>query len=168
MKKKLFVSAVSLFLSVGNFVFPTSVFAQGRQDATVNDTIQPKFMNDIFNRKAHVRTYREWSPYTQVSSTLHTGPYGGYISCNRSLTFGVTYSGDIGGLQISFGPSVSSSYGYTLNVGPNRRAYMGYSVLYEVETGINEYYDITTGKVVFSAPYTVKTPINGEYGLVEY
>lgn len=45
---------------------------------------------------------------------------------------------------------------------------MGYRVYYKVETGINEYYDIVTGKVIRSDSYTVKTPQYGEYKLINY
>ncbi len=59
-------------------------------------------------------------------------------------------------------------YGYTLNVGANKRVYMGYRVRYEIETGTRECYDIVTGKVIDHNDYTVKTPIYGEYKLINY
>lgn len=45
---------------------------------------------------------------------------------------------------------------------------MGYRVRYEIETGTRECYDIVTGKVIDHNDYTVKTPIYGEYKLINY
>lgn len=45
---------------------------------------------------------------------------------------------------------------------------MGYRVYYKVETGINECYDVVTGKVIKLNSYTVKTPQYGEYKLINY
>ena len=77
-------------------------------------------------------------------------------------------TGNIGSLGISTNTSISSEIGYTLNVGANRRVYMGYRVYYKVEQGTRELYDIVTGQVISSNSYTVKTPQYGEYKLINY
>ena len=45
---------------------------------------------------------------------------------------------------------------------------MGYRVYYKVETGINESYDVVTGKVIRLNSSTVKTSQYGEYKLINY
>ena len=141
----------------------------GELDHSVGDsTIKPRFVNDFRNRKRNVKRYDEWSPYKRVSDNIQTGRAGGKISSNRSVTFGVDITGNILGLGIATRTSISSQKGYTLNVGPNKRVYMGYRVKYKVETGINEVYDVVTGKVIRKNRYTVKTPQYGEYKLINY
>lgn len=56
----------------------------------------------------------------------------------------------------------------TLNVGANKRVYMGYRVYYAVEKGTRELYDVVTGEVLRSYSYTVKVPQYGEYKLITY
>lgn len=107
-------------------------------------------------------------PYKRVSDNLQTGPSGGSISSNQTVSFGVSILGNATGLSISTSISISNKTEYTLKVGPNRRVYMGYRVLYKVETGTNECYDIVTGRIISSSKYTAKTPQHGEYGLVNY
>lgn len=82
------------------------------------------------------------------------------------VSFGTEVSGNIAYLGISTNISKKSEIAYTLNVGANKRVYMAYRVLYKVETGKRECYDITTGKVVSQNFYTVKTPQYGEYKLI--
>ncbi len=120
------------------------------------------------NRKVNVNTHYEWSSYRRVSDNLQTGPAGGTISCTKSITFATEFSGNISGIGLSTGASVSTSVGYTLNVGPNKRVYMGYRVYYKVETGTNEFYDTLTGEVLTSTPYMIKIPQYGEYTLFNY
>lgn len=128
----------------------------------------PNFVNDYRYRKVNVTTSHEWSPYKRVSDNIQTGSEGGSISASKSVTFGTDVSGEIAGLDISTNASISSEVGYTLNVGANKRVYMGYRVYYEVEKGTREYYDIVTGEVIKSNPYTVKVPQYGEYKLINY
>ncbi|KZN95405.1 hypothetical protein [Aeribacillus pallidus] len=131
--------------------------------------IKTNFVNPYRNRKKNVRISYEWSPYKRVSDNLNTyGSSGGSLTSNRTVTFKTDVSGSIQGLGISTGASVSSSIGYTLNVPKNRTVYMGYRVYYKVERGTNETYDVVTGKVIRSNSYTVKTPLYGQYGLVNY
>ena len=127
-----------------------------------------RMVNPYFYRKKNVKTYTEWSPYKRVSDNLKTGSSGGSITTTKSVTFGVTVSGDIYGLGISQSGSISSSTGYTLKVGKNKRVYVGYRVKYKVEKGIREHYDVVTGKVRASNSYTVKVPQYGEYALINY
>lgn len=185
LKKKLFVTGLATIMMAVLMMVPTNnVFAQeGKyvnekdivviksselEHPTIEENIKPSFVNDFRNRKKNVRTYNEWSPFKRVSDNIQTGNAGGSISSNRTVTFGSSVSGSISGLNISTNGSVSSSKGYTLNVDKNKRVYMGYRVYYKVETGINELYDIVTGKVIRSNSYTVKTPQYGEYKLINY
>ncbi|QYY44759.1 hypothetical protein ACKE5C_19235 (plasmid) [Aneurinibacillus thermoaerophilus] len=133
-----------------------------------NSTVTPYFINDFRNVKRDVKTYETWSDYKRVSDNLVTGGAGGSISANQSVTFTTTVSGNIAGLGISTSGSISSSVGYTLNVPPNKRVYMGYRVRYSVEEGTNCLVDIVTGKVLSSSKYVVKRPIYGEYALLNY
>lgn len=45
---------------------------------------------------------------------------------------------------------------------------MGYRVKYHIEEGTRECYDMVTGKVVSTNKYTVKTPLFGDYKLINY
>ena len=71
-------------------------------------------------------------------------------------------------MDINVGGSISSTVGYTLNAGANKRVYMAYRVKYNVETGVNHRVDIVTGKTVSKSNYTVKKPMYGEYKLINY
>lgn len=128
----------------------------------------PRFINDFRYRKINVTTSYEWSAYKRVSDNLVTDSEGGSISSTKSVSFGTEVTGNIGSLGISTNTSISSEIGYTLNVGANRRVYMGYRVYYKVEQGTRELYDIVTGQVISSNSYTVKTPQYGEYKLINY
>nr|WP_295970088.1 hypothetical protein [uncultured Bacillus sp.] len=131
--------------------------------------VSPKFVNDFRYRKVNVSTKYEWSGYRRVSDNLSTyGSTGGSISANRTTTFTTQVSGTISGLGISTSKTISNSIGYTLSVGANRKVYLGYRVYYKVEKGTRQYYDVTTGKVISSNSYTVKTPQYGQYALINY
>lgn len=106
--------------------------------------------------------------YRRVSDNLVTDSEGGSISASKSVTFGTEVSGDITGINISTSASITSEIGYTLNVGANKRVYMGYRVYYAVEKGTRELYDVVTGEVLRSNSYTVKVPQYGEYKLIIY
>lgn len=134
----------------------------------VSNRTEGKFVNEYRYRKKNVSTSETWSEYKRVSDNLKTGPEGGSISANKSVTFNTSISGKIDGLNISTGISKSSSKGYTLSVGGNKTVYMGYRVKYSVETGTREMYDMISGKVISSNTYTVKTPLYGEYALLNY
>lgn len=126
-----------------------------------------KSFNDYFYRKVDVQTYTQMGSYARVSDTINTyGASSGSITCNRSVSYSVEVSGNISGLGISLGGGISSSIGYTLSVGSNRRVYMGYAPVYKVETGYRELYDSVTGKVISRNKYKIKTPIYGEYQLI--
>lgn len=129
---------------------------------------EPRFINDFRYRKTNVTTSNEWSAYKRVSDNLVTDSEGGSISASKSVTFGTEVSGDITGINISTSASITSEIGYTLNVGANKRVYMGYRVYYAVEKGTRELYDVVTGEVLRSNSYTVKVPQYGEYKLITY
>lgn len=76
-------------------------------------------------------------------------------------------SGNIKGIPVTVGGSISSTVGYTLNVPANKTVYMGYRVKYSVEEGTREMIDLVTGKVVSSNTYVVKNPKFGEYKLID-
>lgn len=134
----------------------------------INNEVKPRAINPLRNRKRNVRTYYEWSPYKRVSNNMVTGSSGGSISPSSAVTYSAVISGDINGLGIDVSGSITNSMTYTINVGPNQRVYMGYRAYYKVETGINEYYDAVTGRLIRSSRYTVKVPQYGEYKLLKY
>lgn len=154
----------------------SSIFAAGATPQTSinpsdDSVIKPteadsRFISDYQYRKANVYYTYEWSNPYRVSNNLRTGPAGGSISSNTTVSVGTTVSGVIDSLNLSLNASVSSAKNYTLNVGPNKNVYMGFKVRYEVEHGTREKYDIITNKTVQSNSYTVKRPQYGEYTLV--
>lgn len=126
-------------------------------------------INEYRYRKVNVKNSYEWSPYKRVSDNLVTKPgEKANVVVNRQVSFGVDVSGDISNLSFNLNRTVSNSRSYSLEVGPNRRVYLGYRAHYTIETGTKEMYDIVTGKVVKRSNYTVKTPDYGEYGLINY
>lgn len=139
-----------------------------KQETIVERAVAPRFVNDIRYRKKNVKSSTEWSGYKRVSDNLATTGKGGSLCSNKSVSFDAVVSGGTSGLGISLGPAVSSEIGYTLNVGANKRVYMGYRVFYKVEKGTRETYDVTNGKVVSVNEYVVKKPQYGEYTLINY
>lgn len=137
-------------------------------DENQNPTISSRMVNPIRYRKKNVKSYQEWSGYRRISDNLKTGAAGGSISATKTTTFGVSVSGDISGINVNASGSVSSAKGYKLNVGANKRVYLGYRTRYAVETGKREQYDLETGKVYRTNNYTVKRPLYGEYALINY
>lgn len=126
---------------------------------------QSRSYGGLTYQKTNVRYRKEWSNYTPVSYTVTTGRAGASISVSQSKTFGTSISGDVKGINIGAQASISSGVGYTLNVPPRRSAYVGFRVLYEVESGtrIARFYD---GGEFSRNSYTVKRPIRGEYRLI--
>lgn len=122
-------------------------------------------MEDLLIKKQMYGIEKECSNYTPVSYTVTTGRAGASISVSQSKTFGTSISGDVQGINIGAQASISSGVGYTLNVPPRRSAYVGFRVLYEVESGtrIARFYD---GEEFSRNSYTVKRPIRGEYRLI--
>lgn len=118
-----------------------------------------------YARKSNVRVRNEWSGYRAVSHTVKASSAGASISTDRTTSFGTSISGDISKLNIGTNASVSSTIGYTLNIPANKTAYLGFRVLYRVETGTRTEY-LYDGKVYKKSNYTVKTPIRGEYALI--
>lgn len=142
---------------------PDEIYADAEEG-----TIKPEFINDFFNIKKNVKKSTGWSKYKRISDNIKTGKAGGSISAIKTVTFGTTSSGDVRGLSFGFSASKSSAKGYTLNVGPNKRVYMGYRVNYNIEKGENWLVDVVTGKVLRKSKYTYKKPRYGEYGLINY
>lgn len=125
---------------------------------------EPRIGFNISTRKTNVRTRYEWSGYHRVSDTIRTGPKGGSISTTKSLSFGGSVKGNIQGLDVSINGTVSSSVGYTLHVGGNQTAYIGYRVLYLVEEGTRVVRD--GSGVISQNTYIARKPIRGEYALL--
>lgn len=96
---------------------------------------------------------------------MKTSSRGGSISANRTAT---SISGSIQGINVGARGSVTSTKGYTLHVGANKRVYLGYRVRYSVEKGTREVYRTSSGKLHSSNNYTVKRPKYGEFALVRY
>ena len=181
---KKFLKFIFAFVMVLSLIVPVSVFAQEGQyvdekdivvvapdelaNPTLEEDTQPAYINDFRSRKVNVKTYSGWSPYKRVSHNIRTGRAGGSITVTKGVTFGTVVNGNINGLGISTNISLSSQTGYMLHVGSNRRVYVGFRVHYKIETGTRQYYDVTTGKVISSNRYTVKTPQYGEYKLISY
>ncbi|MBT2648065.1 hypothetical protein J7E52_15425 [Bacillus sp. ISL-34] len=156
--KKMFVVILMFSISFVLFVMPNEASAASSQR-----------VNETTHVKKKVKKYTEWSSYKRVSQNLNTkGAKGGSISSDRSVTFSPTVSGSIKGLGISLGFSKSSAKNYSLDVGPNRRVYMGYRVRYAVETGENHTINIYNGDTITKKNYKVKKVKYGEYGLVNY
>jgi hypothetical protein len=127
-----------------------------------------QFVNDFRSRKKNVRYSTETSNYRRVSDDVNTyGAASGTITANRTTTFNTAVSGSVQGLNINTGVSVSSSKSYSLTVGPNRNVYLGYRVVYDVEKGTRETYDVVTGRVISTNTYTVKKPRHGGYKLID-
>ncbi|MDP1420391.1 hypothetical protein Q8G35_18880 [Peribacillus simplex] len=155
--KKMFVAILILGISYG-LVMPNEASATSSQR-----------VNETTHVKKKVKKYTEWSSYKRVSQNLNTkGAKGGSISSDRTVTFSPTVSGSIKGLGISLGFSKSSAKHYSLDVGPNRRVYMGYRVKYAVEKGENHTINIYNGDTITKKKYKVKKVKHGEYGLVNY
>lgn len=133
-----------------------------------NNNTSSRMVNTIRYRKKNVKKSTEWSAYKRVSDNLKTGNKGGSITTTKSASFGATTTGSVYGIQVAASATISSSVGYTLNVGGNQRVYVGYRVKYAVEKGTREQYDLTTGKVYSSNSYTRKVPQHGEYTLIKY
>lgn len=182
--KKILSSILSLAMI---FIISTTAFASESNSLYVNESEievvasdaltgnysestenSPKFFNEYRYRKVNVSTYEEWSPFKRVSDNAQIGNEGGSIKADRSASFGTVVSGNIGGLNISTNISRSSTIGYTLHADPNSWVYMGYRVKYRTEEGTRECYDMVTGKVVSTNKYTVKTPLFGDYKLINY
>lgn len=109
-----------------------------------------------------------WGAPVRVSENIDTtnsNSSGGSISCNKSVTYKGSVSGDVFGIKVDFGGSISSSVGYTLNVKPNSIVYMTFKVQYAVEEGTREKFDTITQKVVATNSYRVKKPVTGTYAL---
>lgn len=127
---------------------------------------------EYYIKKENVRHFNQWSGFRRVSPNLKTGPKGGSLSTTQSTSFSMEISGTVDGLGFGFGRSVTSAIGYKLNVGANRRVYIGYRVRYRVETGQRVQYQKNklngAVKVVSRTNYTVKIPQVGEYALVNY
>lgn len=137
------------------------------EQITEDQNVSPAFVNDFRSRKKNVTYSESWSGYKRISDNLNTyNSSSGSITATKTASFGVTVSGSIQGLGISSAKTLTSTKSYTLNVPKNKIVYMGYKVRYKVENGTREYYDVTTGKVISSNKYTVKTPIFGEHKLV--
>ena len=165
LKKLTFVTLTAL--SVFGTSLPT--FAdENRMDTSQNITEiigQERSYGGLTYTKKNVKYRQEWSNFVPVSSMISTSKAGGSISVNQTRTFGTSISGVVHGLNVGGNASVSSGVGYTLNVPGNKRAYIGFRVLYRVETGtrVASFYD---GKMYSRNNYTVKVPLRGEYRLI--
>lgn len=175
MFKKLTLIFTAVVLSLSLFV-PTYASEIGSTTPTTSkmtiinngDEVAPAFINDFRYRKKNVTKSTAWSSYARISDVAQANGSGGYISATVKKTYGVVVTGAISGLGFDTSITKSSAIGYTLNLDPYQRAYMGYRVKYSVEKGTREYYDITNGNVISSNSYTVKTPTMGEYKLINY
>lgn len=155
MKKK-FLSFILSVLTVISITIPASA-------AKADPPVSTHNQGTYYNVRENVFTYYEWGPYYRVSSNLTGTSEGGSIICTQSLDFGVEVSGDLQGLSYSASTSVSTSIGYSINVPPNKTMYMAFRVRYEVESGMNARYNTITGQLVSRKPYTIKTPLYGDY-----
>lgn len=122
----------------------------------------------IMYKKDNVTTSTQWSGYRRVSDNLKTGEKGGSISSTKATTFSAEVSGKVQGINVKVSGSVKNSIGYTLNVGKNKRVYLGYRVKYNVEKGKRYVYNHAHRRWDFTNDYTVKIPSYGEYALINY
>lgn len=130
------------------------------------DGISPLAAMEYGYRKTNVKISGEWSEYKRISDNLETRNFTGTISSDRSVTFGTVVTGNIGKLGINTSVSLTNKIGYTLEVGKYSNKYMAYRVYYEVETGVREFYDMVTGRVISRNDYIVKVPQYGAYTLL--
>lgn len=129
------------------------------------DQITPNFVNPYRYTKENVSKRTAWSAWKRVSDDLETQGAGGSLVADRTATFSSSSSGNIKGLNISIGGSLTSKKGYILHVEPYKKQYMAYRVRMEIETGTNVRTDVVTGKKVRTS-YTVRRVLNGAYGLL--
>ena len=157
-RMKIVIVAMSMILAI-TIIAPSSVAnakeltaANTVEDVSISNTspITTKMVNPVRHRKKNVKTYTEWSGYKRISDNVKVESVGGSISAKKVASFSVVVSGNISGLGISTSGKVSSEIGYTINAVPNTTVYMGYKVKYKVETGINEIYDSTNGRIISS------------------
>ena len=163
--KKLPKSLILFSMTVTLVLINTNEVRADESNFTSNIIGQDRSYGGLTYQKTNVRYSQEWSGYTPVSYTVTTGKAGASISVNQSKTFGTSISGDVKGINIGAHASISSGVGYTLNVPPRKSAYVGFRVLYQVESGtrIARFYD---GGEFSRNSYTVKRPIRGEYRLI--
>lgn len=131
-----------------------------------SDEIQPRSINPVRYRKENVRVTEEWSSALRISDYITTGRAGGSITSTYSKTISGSVSGNIYGISVQFGGSVSASKGYTLQVGPNQRKCLGYRAKYRVERGTRVTYDAQSGKVLSRNSYVAKKTLYGNYFLM--
>lgn len=173
MFKKLTLIFTAAVLSLSLFV-PTYASELGSTAPTTSkieiinngDDIAPAFVNDFRFRKKNVQKYNSWSGFSKVSSTLTTKDESAKLGVSIKKTYGVSITGAISGLNINTSVTLSTDTTCEFDVKPYRSVYIGHRVLYAVEKGTRECYDVTNGKVVSSNAYTVKTPIDDEYRLI--
>lgn len=117
-------------------------------------------------RKVNVKVTTEYSGFQRVSDDIKTGPAGGTISVNNSVTLSGGTTGNVYGISVQSGKSTTSAVGYSLNVGGNKTAYIGYRAVYRVERGIREVYRTGSGIIENSNSYTAKLVTHGQYALI--
>lgn len=130
------------------------------------EEIEPNNLGGSYVKKVVTAEYEEWSDIVRVSNNLTTGPAGGSISCTISKKISFESDGSILGLSFNILASVSSDKGYTLNVGANQSAYMGFRARFSVEEGIRQTVSVITGQILSENTYVAKTPLYGDYILV--
>lgn len=169
-KKTVTISLASmLFLSpITVLANDTDVdYSKTNYTTELNDYIEDNRLNSQVITKQNVRIREVWSPYRRVSSNVITGAQGGSITANQSVTWNTQVNGSILGLGISTNRSIQSGIGHTLNVGPNRRVYMGHRVRQQIETGTRVIFNPGSGRITYNE-YEVITPLYGEFALINY
>lgn len=158
--------AIMLIGSMG--ITSVAAYEKGEDNAQTisSEEESPRYVNPYFYEYVKNSTSYEWSVYKRVSDNIHTGSAGGSISCTQSVSFSANVTGNVYGISIDVGNTLSSTIGYTLNAGPNVTVYMAYRVKYEIETGTRYVYDAETGKLVSQNPVTIERPLYGEYKLL--
>ncbi|WLR44433.1 hypothetical protein LC087_18800 (plasmid) [Bacillus carboniphilus] len=166
---RIFFPILTIAIAFGILVSPSNASAEKLiVDKPNNGATTNMIGHQIGYKKSNVKTTYSWSSYKRVSDNLKTSSKGGSLTANKSVSFSTQLSGAWRFLNLSLGGSVSSSKGYTLNVGPNKRVYMGYRVRYKTETGYRITYDKMTGRQYSKKKYTFKKPLHGEYALRNY
>lgn len=164
--KKFFISAVMIGL-LTSFTVQTAYAVDIGNELNIESS--EKSIVGIYPKieKEDVSYSYEWSDFERVSNNLNTyGSDGGTISVNRTVTFSVDVEGNIKGIGINVNASVTSEIGYSLEVPANRNVHLGYRVRYKIEKGTRVVRNGVTNKVMEKNEYTVKTPIYGEYKLI--
>lgn len=126
-------------------------------------------MSGYYYKKAKVKYSNKWSKVKRCSDNMRARKgQTGTLTCNKSVSFSGSISGNIKGITtISVGATYSSITGYSISFKGPATCYMGYKAYYKIEKGIRKKYNMNTMKCVSSNKYTVRKALHGQYQTVK-